>query len=191
MMSTLYRNTPPRRIIHRLLSRRNLPHKQIWIVAPYVTPQLFSIRSPLGGMLFSQVEDGARVALVTAPPPDKELGWLEQLEARGITAYLYPRLHAKLYAFLLDEDRLDDPTLQGSTSISHLILIGSANFTEAGLGLATDGGNEELCYALPQADCDTVSTYVRLLVNGSFDLPSARVYKARNNWAQLEKPKWH
>ena len=140
-------------------------------------------------MLFTQVDDGAQVTLVTSPPVDRDLSWMERLDARGISIFLYPRLHTKLYAFFLDDQRLDDPALRGTTA-TNLVLIGSANFTKAGLGISDDGGNEEVCYALPQDDCVAVTAYVSSLLRGAFDLASARVYKSRNNWSQLEKPKW-
>ena len=184
------RNVPTPQIGRAILSRRNLPHKDIWLVAPYVNRDLFAPTAQLGKLLLEQAEDGARVVLVTRPPTDGDIAWLERLQELSVDIVVYPRLHAKLYCFVFDDNRRYEPGLRGGERYSSLILLGSANLTSAGLGLNDARANEELCYAVPEDEIGYVETYVIDLIDRGYELQDVRRFKARGQWQRLENDKW-
>jgi hypothetical protein len=141
-------------------------------------------------MLFDQAEDGASVLLVTAPPTEQNIEWLEQLEERNISVYFYPRLHSKLYCFILDENRKYERGLPDPAKLSSLLLIGSANLTASGLALSQGKWNEELCYSMPNSEINHVETYVTKLITYGYDLKEVRIFRARGQWQKLENNKW-
>ncbi|MDE0039845.1 MAG: hypothetical protein OXU77_20150 [Gammaproteobacteria bacterium] len=130
--SRLRRNVPTPAIGRAILSRRNLPHKDIWLVSPFVNRSLFARTAKLGRLILDQVEDGARVVLVTRPPTDQNIQWMEALQEQSVHVVVYPRLHAKLYCFVFDDDRRRERGLRSGDRYSSLILLGSANLTAAG-----------------------------------------------------------
>lgn len=184
------RNTPHSRMHREILSRRNLPHKDIWLVAPFVSVDLFAPTTPFGKLLLDQVEDGASMALITAPPKDKNIDWMEKLAERKVGIFVYPRLHAKLYCFVFDEDRRYEPGLREGDSYSSLILVGTSNLTARGLALGSSQWNEELCYSVPENELGFVEEYVAGLMTGGYDLPDVRRLLARGQWQKLESGKW-
>ncbi|MYD85789.1 MAG: hypothetical protein F4Y14_06165 [Acidobacteria bacterium] len=184
------RNRPAPEIRRAILSRRNLPHRDIWLVAPFITPRLLLPTADLGKMLVDQAEDGASIALITAPPRDRDIAWLEQLEERDIAIFCYPRLHSKLYCFVLDERRKYERGLPDPRKLSSLLVVGSANITAAGLALSEDGRNEELCYSVPDCEVGHVETYVTSLMTRGYGLSEVRTFRARGQWQRLEVDKW-
>lgn len=188
--SRFRRNVPTPQIGRAILSRRNLPHKDIWFVAPFVNRDLFAPTAQLGKLLLEQAEDGARVVLVTRPPADKDIAWMETLQELSVDVVVYPRLHAKLYCFVFDDNRRYEPGLRGGARYSSLILLGSANLTSAGLALKDARANEELCYAVPEAEIGYVESYVIDLIDRGYELVDVRRFKARGQWQRLENDKW-
>ena len=184
------RNVPTPQIGHAILSRRNLPHKDIWLVAPFVNPSLFAPTARLGKLLLEQVEDGANVVLVTSSPNDKNIHWMETLQELSVNVFVYPRLHTKLYCFVFDDDRRYERGLRGSGRYSSLILMGSANLTAAGLALNDRHSNEELCYVVPEDEIGYVERYVLDLMERGYQLEDVRRFKARGQWQRLEYCKW-
>ena len=184
------RNVPTPEIGRAILSRRNLPHKDIWLVSPFVNRDLLAPRAKLGRLLLEQVEDGARVILVTRPPTDQNIDWMETLQEQSVEVVVYPRLHAKLYCFVFDDDRRYERGLRDTDQYSSLILLGSANLTAAGLALNDTRGNEELCYAVPEDEIGYIESYVADLMDRGYELQDVRRFKARGQWQQLENDKW-
>ena len=189
-LNRLRRNVPTPEIGRAILSRRNLPHKDIWLVSPFVNRSLFAPTAKLGRLLLDQVEDGARVVLITRPPTDQNIHWMETLQELSVDVVVYPRLHAKLYCFVFDHDRRHERGLRGGDRYSSLILLGSANLTAAGLALNDTRSNEELCYAVPQEEIGYIESYVLDLMDRGYDLQDVRRFKARGQWKQLENDKW-
>ena len=189
-VNRLVRNSPGPEINRAIFSRRNLPHRDIWLVAPFVTPKLLLPTARLGKLLIDQAEDGASIALITAPPRDQDITWLEQLEERHIGIFCYPRLHSKLYCFVLDENRKYERGLPDPSKLTSLVLVGSANMTAAGLALGEVGWNEELCYSVPDCEIDYVETYVTDLMTRGYGLNEVRAFRARGQWQRLEAGKW-
>jgi hypothetical protein len=186
----LRRNVPKPLIQREIFSRRNLPHKDIWLVAPFIDYNLLAPTAAFGKLLLDQVEDGAKVILVTAPPKDNNIDLMLKLAEREIVIYLYPRLHAKLYCFIFDENRRNDPGLQHGDRYSSLILLGSANLTSSGMALGNGRCNEELCYMIPEHEIGLIETYVTELVTRGYELSDARSYIAKGQWQKLENEKW-
>ena len=184
------RNVPTPQINHEIFSRRNLPHKDIWLVAPFVNGDLFAPTAAFGKLLLDQVEDGASVVLITAPPKDKKIDWMEKLAERQVGIFVYPRLHTKLYCFIFDENRRYEPGLRDGSRYSSLILLGSANLTSAGMALGQRRHNEELCYVAPEDQIGFVEEYVVELMMHGYELPEVRSSLARGQWQKLEDGKW-
>ncbi len=184
------RNVPQTQINREIFSRRNLPHKDIWLVSPFIDEELFLPTAAFGKLLLDQIEDGASVVIVTAAPRDRNIDWMERLEEHKIGIFVYPRLHTKLYCFLLDEDRRYECGLRHDDRYSSLILLGSANLTAAGMALGNGLCNEELCYRVPEEEIDHVEKYVTELMMDGYDLPDVRRFRARGLWQQLEKKRW-
>ena len=184
------RNMPAPQINREIFSRRNLPHKDIWLVTPFVNGDLFAPTAAFGKLLLDQVEDGASVVLFTAPPKDKKIGWMEKLAERHVDIFVYPRLHTKLYCFVFDENRRYETGLRESDRCSSLILLGSANLTSAGMALGDGRCNEELCYSVPEADVGFVEGYIAELMMHGYELADVRRYIARGQWQNLETGKW-
>lgn len=183
-------NFPKPQIYREIFSRRNLPHRDIWLVAPFINTDILMPTAEFGRLLFAQIEDGASVSIFTSPPKDKDISWMERLAEQGINIFIYPRLHTKLYCFVLDENRRYDRGLPNPDTLSSLILIGSANLTKAGFVLGTNHCNEELCYSVPINEIEYVETYVAKLMIQAYDLPQVRAYLARGQWQKLENRKW-
>ena len=188
--SCLLSNNPNPKINRAIFSRRNLPHRDIWLVTPFISAELLLPTASLGKMLFDQVEDGASVLLITAPPTERNIEWLEQLEERSISVYFHPRLHSKLYCFILDENRKYERGLPDPAKLSSLLLIGSANLTASGLALSQGKWNEELCYSMPNSEISHIETYVTKLITYGYDLNEVRIFRARGQWQKLENNKW-
>ena len=184
------RNVPTPQINHEIFSRRNLPHKDIWLVAPFVNGDLFAPTAAFGKLLLDQVEDGASVVLITAPPKDKRIDWMENLAERQVNIYVYPRLHTKLYCFVFDESRRYETGLRYGDRYSSLILLGSANLTSVGMALGGERRNEELCYVVPEDEIGFIEEYVAELMVHGYELPAVRSSLARGQWQKLEDGKW-
>ena len=184
------RNVPMPQINREIFSRRNLPHKDIWLVTPFVNGDLFAPTAAFGKLLLDQVEDGASVVLITAPPKDKKIDWMEKLAERQVSIFVYPRLHTKLYCFVFDERRRYEPGLRDGDRYSSLILLGSANLTSGGMDLGEGRCNEELCYVVPEDEVSFVEEYVTELMIDGYELPDVRSFLARGQWQKLGDRKW-
>ncbi|ERV70145.1 hypothetical protein QOZ52_13925 [Pseudomonas aeruginosa] len=188
-VSRFKRNISPSQIHHEIFSRRNLPHKDIWLVTPSVDEELFAPTKAFGKLLLEQAEDGASVVIITAPPKDKNIEWMEKLAERNIGIYLYPRLNSKLYCFLFDDNRRYETGLIEGEKYSSLILVGSSDLTAAGVTLGSQNFNEELCYSAPENEACFVEEYVTELMSNGYDLPEVRRLLARGQWQKLENRK--
>ena len=180
-VSTRFLGSRPDGEIHRrLVGRRNLPHKEIWLVSPVVDPAVLSPTASLGDVLAAQVEDGASVSVVTSLPVDRNIAWMEDLAARQMEVFVHPRLHTKLYCFVFDEERRFARGVPEDASAGSLIMVGSADLTAQGVG-AAEGGDvvEELCYSPPEDELDFVVGYLAELIDEGFELVEVRRRLAR------------
>ena len=174
------RSRPDAEIHRRLVGRRNLPHKEIWLVSPVVDPAVLSPTASLGGVLEAQLDDGASVSVVTSLPPDQNIAWMEDLEARRMGVFVHPRLHTKLYCFVFDEERRFVRGVPEDASATSLILVGSADLTARGVGAAEGGDiDEELCYSPLEEELAFVEGYLLELIEEGFELVEVRRRLAR------------
>ena len=173
---TRFVGSRPNGDIHRsLVGRRNLPHKEIWLVSPVVDPAVLSPTASLGSVLAAQVEDGASVSIVTSLPHDRDIAWMEDLEARDMGVFVHPRLHTKLYCFVFDENRRFDPGVPEDATAASLIMVGSVDITEQILAPEEiDDVIEDLCYLPPEGELDFVMNYLTELIDEGFDLADVR-----------------
>lgn len=188
-ISRFKRNIPPSQIHHEIFSRRNLPHSDIWLVTPLVDEELFAPTKSFGKLLLEQAEDGASVVIITAPPQNMNIKWMEKLAERNIGIYLYPKLNSKLYCFIFDNARRYETGLLDSENYSSLILVGSSDLTTAGIAVGNYQFNEELCYSAPENELSFVENYVAELMINSYELPDVRRLLARGQWQKLENRK--
>ena len=186
----LLRTVPYREIQQAILARRNLPHRDVCFVAPWVNPDLMWPTAPLGQLLVDQADDGASVTVITGVPPDQNIEWMTRLNECGVGVVVYPRLHSKLYAFILDERRRYQHGLPHADALKSLVLVGSANLTHRGLGFGSAPCNEEICYTVPEESIGDVESYVTGLMLDGYDFVEVRTRHARGQWKELEKTKW-
>jgi hypothetical protein len=128
----------------------------------------------LGRLLDDWIEDGTKISLVTRPPPQSDLGFFADLEARGIDLHFHQRLHSKLYMFEVDRTRL-----RHGQQANDLLVLGSANLTQEGFYCSREAGNEELCYDLPRLERDNLESYVAYLALASDDLMQLKINASR------------
>lgn len=172
----LLTNSQPKYLVHAIMGRRLIPHKEIILVSPFISSGLLLRTARFGRVLDDLIEDDCKVMLVTRPPKMMtEIPWLADLETRGIDLYFHPKLHAKIYLF-----RIDDTRLGYGRTASNAIIVGSANLTEWGIPFETGtGGGEELCYDLPDQEMEAVMGYITLLVTQSSDLAQMKIEFAK------------
>lgn len=159
-----------------ILGRSLLPHREVTFVSPFISLPLLQRTAKIGRMLDRQIEDGAKVTLVTRPPAPDEIDAFADLDARGIELLFLPSLHAKLYYFVAAPERARP---YGATP-KDLIVLGSANLTVSGLAGVRDAGNEELSYRLPGAERDDIESFLAHIALQSSDLIDVRRDRVRN-----------
>ena len=85
----------------------------------------------LTALLTKQLAFGAKITVMTTPPPGKngkakrfreKLQLLEELDQKGAEVYLHPDIHAKAYLFRDSQD-------------SEMVIVGSPNLTSRGFGV--------------------------------------------------------
>ncbi|MBT9143360.1 MAG: hypothetical protein DDT29_01761 [Dehalococcoidia bacterium] len=111
----------------------------------------------LSDLLRRQVGNGAKITLLTTPPPGKgvnqafkdKLWLLENLSREGIEIYLHDRLHAKAYIFTDDRELC-------------MTIVGSANLTSRGFGVRGASQEDWLELAILTADPDVYRATVEL-----------------------------
>ena len=111
----------------------------------------------LSDLLRRQIGNGAKITLLTTPPPGKgtnqafkdKLSLLENLNQNGVEIHLNEQLHAKAYIFLDDRELL-------------MTIVGSPNLTSRGFGVRGTSDNW-LELALLTSDPDVYQATVDLV----------------------------
>lgn len=125
--------------------------RQATIISYNMQDYNFEGQGHLSDLLKRQIVDGARVVVMTTPPPGKsgnrkafqqKLTLLEKLSREGAEVHLNERLHAKAYLFqkAIDEKRT---------------IVGSPNLTDRGFGLKRNGNISFLELALSTTSSQT------------------------------------
>jgi len=172
--SRLLYNHADRFLYSNLLGRRFLPHKDVYLISPYLTADLLRSTDLFGQMLDDLIDGGAHVYLVTQPPAKvADIKLFEELSARKIDVFFNASLHAKIYAFLLNRDKLKP----GQHKYKDFVAIGSANLTRSGinpLGLQNKQCQYELSYETTGDDWPQVEEFVLHVAAMSTDLDVVR-----------------
>ncbi|MBA7649227.1 hypothetical protein ES703_57022 [subsurface metagenome] len=111
----------------------------------------------LSDLLRRQVGNGAKITLLTTPPPGKgtnqafkdKLLLLENLNREGVEIHLHERVHAKAYIFTDDRELC-------------MVMVGSANLTSRGFGVRGVSQDDLLELAILTADPDVHRVTVEL-----------------------------
>ena len=159
----------------RVHSRRLVPHKEVVLVSPFLSPELLTRTAKFGKLLDDWIEDGSTVILITKPPAPELFAVFADLEARGVELFFHERLHSKLYMFEVDYARV-----LYNQNYSDLYVLGSANLTQRGFYWSRDEGNEELCYQMPRFKKNDLDSYVASLAIQSKDLAKIKLENAQS-----------
>jgi hypothetical protein len=169
----LFHNHADRFLYGNLLGRRFLPHRDVYLMSPYLSMDLLRPTHAFGQMLDELIDGGATIWLISRPPNVSEIALFEQLSARRINVFFCQEVHAKVYAFILNRDQLKpDQKLH-----SDLIVVGSANMTWQGLnpkGLLSDNIQYELSYDVPTDDWPDVEQFLLHVTGLSTELDVVR-----------------
>lgn len=174
----LLHNHADRFLYGNLLGRRFLPHRDVYLMSPYLSMDLLRPTHAFGQMLDELIEGGATVWLISKPPNVSEISLFEQLSARQINVFFCQEVHAKVYAFILNRDELN-PDQQTNKD---LIVVGSANMTWQGLnpkGLQSESIQYELSYDVPTDDWSDVEQFLLHVAGLSTELDVIRSSLAR------------
>ncbi len=122
--------------------------KEALIISYNMQDYDFWAHGRLSVLLRRQLANGARVILMTTPPPGKKgtkkgfkdkFSLLQELDRNGVIVYLNEKLHAKAYLFV------DDRNVKTT-------IVGSANLTKGGFGLRKAPADSLLELALVTGD---------------------------------------
>ena len=111
----------------------------------------------LSDLLRRQVGNGAKITLLTTPPPGAganqafkdKFSLLENLNREGVEIHLHERVHAKAYIFTDDRELC-------------MTIVGSANLTSRGFGVRGASQEDLLELAILTADPDVYRATVEL-----------------------------
>lgn len=169
----LFQNHADRFLYGNLLGRRFLPHKDVYLMSPYLSMELLRPTHVFGQMLDELIEGGAAVWLISKPPKVSEIFLFEQLSARRINVFFCQEVHAKVYAFILNREELNPDQKENKD----LIVVGSANMTWQGLnpkGLQSESIQYELSYDVPADDWSEVERFLLHVAGLSTELDVVR-----------------
>lgn len=160
--SPFIKNHERRLLYEQVLGRRLLPHKEVYLVSPYLSFDLLRSTKYLGVMLDQWLIDGCTVTLITLPPTTHNLEEYNSLEARGFSIIYVKNLHAKAYLFRVDREKLNEYQQHHKD----LALIGSANLTISGFnpnGDLTEIPQLELSYEVKDAEHPELELFITYL----------------------------
>ena len=134
--------------------------KEAYIISYNMQDYDFWGQGRLSTLLRRQLANGARIILMTTPPPGKgdnqsfkdKFALLEELDRNGVSVFLHERLHAKAYLFF--DDREVKTTI-----------VGSANLTEGGFGLREAPEKSYLELALITSDPEVHQQTIEVIQN--------------------------
>ena len=161
------KSSEPRLLREVVASRVLLPHKNVALVTPRLSVNLFSPVGLIGRLIDAVIETGGTVTGITKPPAEKDLTQFRWLVSRGVELLVHSKVNARLLLFEVDEDRLDEEM----THIQSIGVVGSSELTDAGLGLAgAQDIHEELCYEIAGEDLDGSTEYLLKLAGDALAL---------------------
>ncbi len=177
------KNYTPNLLRNRILGRRLIRHREVILISPFLSEDLFAFRSPFSKVISDIHDDGATITLITLPPKDSaQFQFFEKIDSDGIEVLFHDRLHAKLYLFDVEPDAYATPE---DARQDRLAIIGSANLTKKGFGIPGGDGesiepNEELSYELPPDEFDHALHFAAYLTVSAKDLVTQRIQLAQS-----------
>lgn len=176
----LLRSPDPAELMDEILRFTHVSLKEVWIISPVVSKELFNDNNQLGRFINRALEDNTTIILITCPPQNNDIAFYDILDERKIIVLYNEKLHAKLWFFGVNLEQLSPAEIE-SGYISTAIL-GSANLTTWSLGMddsVPDNNLLELCYRLPYDKNTEFYTYCDSLFNNSIDHSK---YKQKLRW---------
>jgi hypothetical protein len=175
--SRYLKNHESRRLFENLIGRRLIPHREVYLVSPYLSLDLLRPTTVFGQMLDGWLADGCSVTLISRPPALNEIEEFNYLERRGFSIIYVERLHAKAYIFKVDRNKLNQWQQQDK---SDLAVLGSANLTNSGFHPRGERDRDpqlEMSYRVHDSDYEELDTFVAYLaaVGVSHDVLRHRV----------------
>lgn len=146
----LLRSPEPTELFNEIMRFNHVPLKEIFIVSPIISKDLFNDTSHFGKFINKALEEKASVFLITKPPQSQtELRVFNDLEIRGVYVSYNEKIHAKLWYFEIDFDNISRYSIEEGYANS--AILGSSNMTAEGIGISSTSSenNIELCYRLP------------------------------------------
>jgi len=169
----IFQNHAERFLYSNMLGRRFLPHRDVYLMSPYLSFDLLQPTHLFGQMLDELVEGGATVWLISKPPRAADLENFKKLASRRINVFFCEDVHAKVYAFILNRDQLKPDQRQHED----LVVLGSANLTWSGInpdGLRANRIQYELSYDVPKDDWEDVEKFLLHVAGLSTELDVLR-----------------
>jgi hypothetical protein len=127
-----------------ILGRRLIPNKKVYLISPFIDPSILLRGTRIGQTLDAMVADGAEVYVITGADQVRRCDLLyKDLLLRDIELTFLPKLHAKIYLFITNEEIRHITARTPSLGI-----IGSSNLTSCGVPNEVGQGNLEVNYAV-------------------------------------------
>lgn len=174
-IGSLLKTLEPRFLNKEILSMYHVGHKEIVLIAPFVSLGILDKFHHFGRFLDRAIEENTEVTLVTRPPKENELIAYGELDERCIFVHFLQNLHAKLYIFDINPESL----YEYNRDMKSTAILGSSNLTKPGFGLDDEMTSEELCYKLPADKFKEVYTYAIALIKRSEDYKTYLVRSRR------------
>jgi hypothetical protein len=168
--SRILTNSTPTLIRDELRKMYHVPHREIVLVSPELSPSLVLPTEEIGRFLYRAIEDGAAVFFVTQVPTAHSLKEYEDLASRSVQVHFVQNLRARLMLF----DVIEYATRGVKTPLQPTTIMGSACITHHALGLGCVGANDELCFKFPGSHFAAFRKYADALLNRSIDLEELR-----------------
>ncbi len=152
---TFLSNHKGKTIVQAFWSRRRVPHKEVYIVTPFIETSYLLSTSKFGKMIDDFLSEHTDVNLVTQIPNVEDIKVYKDFERRGATTWFKEKLHTKVYLFITNKEFNSSYAERDDLGI-----IGSANLTNRGIPFNGTDFNHETCYTVPNEDINMMKNTV-------------------------------
>lgn len=157
-------------IYSALMGRKLIPNKAVYLVSPFIDPDVVARGNRLGQVLDSIQRGGTEIIVITAA---EKVGVYEtlwkDLKNRNIELVFLPKLHSKVYLFVTDTSVAHE-----TSKVPSLGIIGSSNLTKPGIATEPTKGNMESNYTVHESSIDQLEKLVIEYYFKSMDYLSAK-----------------
>lgn len=178
-LGVLLRSPEPTELLYEILRYKHVALKEIFIVSPVISRDIFIDTNHLGKFINQSLENGTQIILITQPPNNiEEISFFDDLHIKGIFVMYHERVHAKLWYIDIDYSKLNPYEIE--EGYQSAAILGSSNLTPEGLALTKDGNNNiELCYRLPIEKNDEFYQYCGTIFQNGTEHTQ---YKQQKRW---------